>query len=542
MLFPDAELKRRVRMLGGPMIFSGPVQPPMLGAALQSARLHLSDELPGLQAELRERIDQCTQLLAEFCLPLASRDRAPIGFIPVGLPQAARALTARLLSEGIYTNVAHFPAVPMKQAGVRFTLTLHHQPEDLVRLVEALAKHMPAVVDDTTATLRRMQKRRSRRSLHLEYHRSINQLDAMEWDRLLGDRGTFSAEGLRFLERTFGRAERPENHWEFHYYIVRDDCKRPVLATWFTSALWKDDMLAPAEVSALVEERRREEPYYLTSLTFAMGSLLTEGEHLYLDRSGDWEPALQLLIEALSENASASGATTLVIRDIDAADDELGAALRDRGFVGLNMPDSHVIEPLSSGDAEWLAGLSARARAHQRREVLAREDRFEVEILRRGSRTPSQAELDHLHQLYRNVRERSLEINSFELPRSLLREMLEHGCWELMLLRLADHGAAGRPVAFGAHFVGARHYAPLLIGLDYDYVYSHGSYRQALRQALVRARAHGCDSVMLGMGAPLEKRRFGATPRPRVAFVQSTDHYGQEVIADLQAAAHAHGR
>ena len=45
LVFPNAELKRRVRTLGGPMIFSGPVQPPMLGAALASARVHLSPEL-----------------------------------------------------------------------------------------------------------------------------------------------------------------------------------------------------------------------------------------------------------------------------------------------------------------------------------------------------------------------------------------------------------------------------------------------------------------------------------------------------------------
>ena len=46
LVFPDPELRRRVRTAGGPMIFSGPIQPPLLGAALESARIHLSDELP----------------------------------------------------------------------------------------------------------------------------------------------------------------------------------------------------------------------------------------------------------------------------------------------------------------------------------------------------------------------------------------------------------------------------------------------------------------------------------------------------------------
>ena len=41
---------------------------------------------------------------------------------------------------------------------------------------------------------------------------------------------------------------------------------------------------------------RAEDPYYLTSMTFAMGSLLTEGDHLYLDRNADWRGALDLLM------------------------------------------------------------------------------------------------------------------------------------------------------------------------------------------------------------------------------------------------------
>ncbi len=46
LIFPNEEMRRMVRTNGGPMIFSGPIQPPLLGAAIQSAKIHLSDELP----------------------------------------------------------------------------------------------------------------------------------------------------------------------------------------------------------------------------------------------------------------------------------------------------------------------------------------------------------------------------------------------------------------------------------------------------------------------------------------------------------------
>jgi 7-keto-8-aminopelargonate synthetase-like enzyme len=145
-VFPDAELKRRVRAVGGPMIFSGPVQPPMLGAALASARIHLSPELHDLQRALRERIELCAQLLSQHGIALASNDGTPICFVPIGRPELAREVARRLLDDGFFTNAATYPAVPVRQAGVRFMLTLHHRQSDIQHLVAALSRHLPQVL------------------------------------------------------------------------------------------------------------------------------------------------------------------------------------------------------------------------------------------------------------------------------------------------------------------------------------------------------------------------------------------------------------
>jgi 7-keto-8-aminopelargonate synthetase-like enzyme len=549
LIFPDAELKRRVRTLGGPMLFSGPVQPPMLGAALASAQIHLSPELEQRHAALRERISLCTDLLQEFCLPLACAELTPIRYLTLGLPRVAQDVAARLLDDGFYVNLAMFPAVPMKQAGVRFTLTLHQDPRDIRALVEALARHVPEALATTSASAISRARRVSgapapasaaapscaqpAAGMRLEHHRSISALDAREWDSLLGARGSFSVSGLDFLERAFTHG-RPEDRWAFHYYVVRDAQARPVLATFFTAGLWKEDMLSTSAVSRLVEARRADDPYYLTARTFAMGSLLTEGDHLYLDRSADWRGALRMLLKAISEDAEQAAAGTLVLRDLAAGDLELGHALHEHGYVKLPMPDSLVIDTVVPDDDQWLDGLSPRSRVHQRREVLPFDDTFDVEILHHGGRAPSDHELAQLHRLYCNVREHSLEINSFELPPTLLREMLAHDCWELMVMRLR-HDASGQPVAFGAHFIGAHHYAPMIIGLDYAHVRSQHSYRQALRQALLRARVHRSERILFGMGASLEKHRFGATASKRCAYAQSAEHYNQEVLAGFAA-------
>jgi 7-keto-8-aminopelargonate synthetase-like enzyme len=533
-VFPDAEMHRKVRTAGGPMIFSGPIQPPMLGAAIQSARIHLSDELPRMQAALRERIDLFTHLADEFCLPLASRDVTPIRYIPLGLPAVTQDVIQHVLDDGFYTNIGMFPAVPMKHSGVRATLTLHHSLDDVRALVESLARHVPAALErGGEAARRRHAKVVGEHGLTLEHHRSADALDAREWDGLLGGRGTFTVDGLRFLERAFGGpGERPEDEWRFHYYLVRDAAHRPVLATFFTAALWKDDMMSSAEVSELVEARRAEDPYYLTSRTFAMGSLLTEGDHLYLDRNRDWKGALDLLMAAVAEDARAEEAGTIVLRDLHSADLELAEAVKERGFVRTSLPDSLVYEPVAGGDEEWLAALSPKARVHQRKAVLPFDDAYDVEWLRAGGREVSDAELDHLYDLYLAVQARGRDLNSFPLPKSFLRDMLAHPSWELMTLTLRETGAV---VAFGAHFVGARHYAPMVVGLDYAVVRTHGAYRQAMRQAIVRARALGAKRVLLGMGATFEKTRFGAHVQERVAFAQASDHYSSEVLAALAA-------
>src|SRR5689334_24774367 len=81
-------------------------------------------------------------------------------------------------------------------------------------------------------------------------------------DLLLGDRGTFNADGLRFLERAFSGegGERPEDEWDFHYYVVRDSQDKPVLATFLTAALWKDDRSEERRVGK--ECRARWVPYH----------------------------------------------------------------------------------------------------------------------------------------------------------------------------------------------------------------------------------------------------------------------------------------
>jgi 7-keto-8-aminopelargonate synthetase-like enzyme len=134
---PDTDLKIRIRRCGGPMLFSGPIPPPMLGAAVASSKLQLTTQHSVTQAELMSRIDYAVAAAERAGLPLATQYRTPIFFIPCDSVDEATDEVQRLLNEGFYVCPSAFPAVPVDRPGVRFTITLHNELDDIAALIQA---------------------------------------------------------------------------------------------------------------------------------------------------------------------------------------------------------------------------------------------------------------------------------------------------------------------------------------------------------------------------------------------------------------------
>ncbi|MEN3308425.1 MAG: hypothetical protein V7603_4627 [Micromonosporaceae bacterium] len=549
--FPDAESRRRVFTVGGPMVFSGPVQPPMLGAILASARLHLTGEVLDRQEYLRGLIQLFNSRAEREALPLVSPSEAPIRCVGAGIPAIAYDVTGRLRDAGYFVDTAVFPGVPAKLCGARIALTASHTPEDVIGLVEALAEALPRALAAGGSSAGQLQRAFARQlrgrpvrlrhiapdavaALRLERHGSIGTVGAAEWDRLFAGRGSFLSSGLRALERTFAGTHEPEHSWDFHYWIVRDARDVPIAATFFTTALWKDDMLATAAVSAEVERSRAADPYHLTSTTVAMGSLLTEGNHLYLDRTRDWRAALRLILAAAREEEDRAGGSAVLLRDLPHGDEELHEVLTAEGFLRIPIYPTWVRELDFGTDAEFLAQLSKKHRYHQRTKVLGTQQHFEVAAIPGGGTAAAAltaAERDELYALYRNVHARNLDLNVFPLPRRLLDAVLDQPGWELTVLRLPELGE--RPVAFTLQHLGPGYVQPVLVGLDYRHVSSHHTYQQLLWQSIRTAQRHGAARVLFGMSADLQKSRFGAKPQRRWVYVQPTDVYHSDVLTNL---------
>ena len=54
-----------------------------------------------------------------------------------------------MLRDGFYLNVALFPAVPLGEAGLRFTQTLYHTDDQVLSMVEMLTHHVLEVTGKT---------------------------------------------------------------------------------------------------------------------------------------------------------------------------------------------------------------------------------------------------------------------------------------------------------------------------------------------------------------------------------------------------------
>jgi 7-keto-8-aminopelargonate synthetase-like enzyme len=147
--FPNEAMAERVQMAGGTMTFSGPLHPAELGAAVAACDIHLSEEGGKRQAALAQQIELARSSLVAAGLPVANTEATPLWFIKVGGTSQALEVAQRMIDYGFYLNFAAFPAVPVGQAGLRFTHTLYHTVEQIQSMIEALEASWRAVVGRT---------------------------------------------------------------------------------------------------------------------------------------------------------------------------------------------------------------------------------------------------------------------------------------------------------------------------------------------------------------------------------------------------------
>jgi 7-keto-8-aminopelargonate synthetase-like enzyme len=544
----DRKLANRIKTCGGPLIFAGQHQMSSLGAAVACAKIHLSDEIKLMQEELLEKIHYCHELLMKNGLPVVSEGETPIFFVGVGLPKVGYNLVKKLMNRGQYLNLAVFPAVAETCTGVRFTITKSHSFEQIEDMVEALTESFELALyeedrtmDDIYKAFRRVKKfnfkpkvedkKQDEKQYRIQHETSITKVPEQLWNSKIGKRSLFDWKAMSDLESVF-KNNQPHNNWDFHYFLMFDDENNLIFATYMTVCLTKDDALAASSISLEIEQRRVDDTYYLCSKTLMMGCPISTGKHYYLSTEEDCKGVLNFFFKYLDRLQESLDTTVLNLRDFATDNEVISNYFLDQGFIKVEMPTNYILsnETFLPSLDDYLSELNSSQRRFVKLRALNKEEHFEVEEINKFSRPL----LNQLGQLYKNVQERSFELNLFEFPSKIIKRAVTSPNWDVIAVKLRGD-SSNNFIAMAVSFVNDDSYHFLIAGLDYDYVKDHDVYTQLLWQIVKRAKQKKCIRINFGMTTGQNKRKFGAREIKSSSYVQLKDNFNATVINQMSS-------
>ena len=540
-VFYDEEMYRKVDIFGGPHSYSHPLTPASAGAAIASAKIHLSPDIYRYQQELHDLTSYMDQLLLEKNLPNLSAPNSPIYYIGGGLNKVTHNFVNRILGEGFYVNTATFPAVPNDRSGLRFTVTRHVTKEDIHAFVDAMAHHFPLAIAEEQDQIERVyeefnvpylgetqQTEKKTTSLIVETFNTINNVDKNLWDKYFENKGNFSHAGLQCMEEIFSNNDKPEENWSFHYITIKDNYGKLLLATFFTGAIYKDDMLSPENVSKKIEEIRKTDPYYLCSKTLAMGAMFAEGEFLFVNEKHELiNETLSAFFEFVNKTKEEIKATTVIFRDFR-EDFPLNEKFVEEGYVKIAMPNTNILKDLKwETNEELFAQIeSKKRRTNIKNNVLKYLADFEVNV----KKVLTDEEAIKYYELFLNVKSLNFGFNFFTYPQKITSILTKYKEWEIIEIK---HKESNKIAANIWCYIGLNHYCPFIIGLNYDFSKSHHIYQQSVYNVIKRGGDLNKKTIFLGLTADFDKRQYGAEQVKINAFMKINDTYNLELIESL---------
>lgn len=537
-VFNDVEMHRRINIYGGVLSYTHPLSPANVGAAIGSAELLLSDKVIVFQNELKDLMVYLNAKLEEFNLPNTSSSETPIYFIGTGALKVTHNLIQKVIADGLYVNTATYPVVPSDKTGLRFTLTRHNTKEHIDQLVHSIEKNFHLAVEEENEDLSKIyktfqlpfkgdiiEKKEESEGVFVTIYHSIEEVDMQLWDSLFENKGNYSYNGMRCIEEIFSNNKRKEENWDFYYLILKDRDGKIILATYFTSAIYKDDMLALENVSRKIEQQREVEPYYLCSKTLAMGSLFTEGEHLYVDNEHSLvKTALNQFFIEVEKLKKATQSVVVILRDFH-SDFHFQERFENEGFVKVNMPNTNIVTNPKWNTKEELLSLltSKNSISSIKRYVFKYENQFNVTV----KKTLTDVEADKHYQLFSNVKKSNFAYNFFAYPIKIAKILSQYEEWEFVEFRIKGSEELIACIWF---FIGKNHACPLIVGLNYDYIKSHHLYKQVMYYMVKRGNDLDKKITYLGLTADFEKQKYLALTIPTWAYVKVDETYSLELI------------
>jgi 7-keto-8-aminopelargonate synthetase-like enzyme len=130
-IVPDKLISDYISLTGQTLIFSGPLQPALLGSLIAALKLHLSNDIIQYQNELLHLIEYFRKKSTEYELPIVTKNNSPIELLRIGDMNKTYQLLLKLIDAGYFSMTAGYPAISKGDEGIRITITRHLTTKDI---------------------------------------------------------------------------------------------------------------------------------------------------------------------------------------------------------------------------------------------------------------------------------------------------------------------------------------------------------------------------------------------------------------------------
>ena len=136
----DKEIVEFLRYFMSGFVFSAGISPPLAAACMKAIEIIRRDNSAAtkLHENIRYFVRRCKEEGMDTCLA----GESAVVPVMIGSDQDAARLSAELLDEGVFVPPAMYPAVPIGESRLRFTISSTHSIDQLEKAVSSLAKLM----------------------------------------------------------------------------------------------------------------------------------------------------------------------------------------------------------------------------------------------------------------------------------------------------------------------------------------------------------------------------------------------------------------
>ena len=193
------------------------------------------------------------------------------------------------------------------------------------------------------------------------------------------------------------------------------------------------------------------------------------------------------------------------------------------------MPETHVFSNWNwSTTNEFIATLSPKSRNHLRKNVVDFAHLYDETFV---NGTDGNYDADRYYHLYKAVKDKSLTINTFDLPLKFFENAAKHPNWEFFDLHINHDKNERRLASFGVCYKSDSNYTPMVIGIDYEVNAQFQCYRQNMFRVIKRGKALGIKNLYFGMDASFEKTRLGARATKKSVYLQVRENFNMNIIS-----------